>query len=223
MTNCFGKGYIDIAISLTDGLVATLANEDDGPFRIVGTYVMSALKWSVAVASQLVPDSSKSGDRRIDFFRGKKIGISRKGWLTKSSDPDSSASSPGASTFDFIVCATTLLDSPLQLKRARRIVKVVARISKTAAEFADPARHVESIDSVVGRLAYSRSHVEEWFVTVRFAKDVRKISVWTILGCAEILREAGIARETNAAEVKISERQLLSLMNKGHLIPTSAV
>ncbi|KAI8808843.1 hypothetical protein BJ742DRAFT_677390 [Cladochytrium replicatum] len=263
MTQLLREGSIDVAIALTEGLVAALANEDDGPFRIVGTYVMSALKWSVAVAPELVPDPSKSDDERLDFLHGKKIGISRlgsgshiipyviadkKGWLAKSNGPDSSASSPGTAPFDFVVCNNfaglrsavkeTTADAFLWerfttkpyydsgelsyytsivppwpafmiaasktvlAEKPERLSKLLQGISKAAAEFADPARRVESIDSVVGRLTYSRSDVEEWFVTVRFPKDVRKVSVGTILGCAEILREAGIARETNALDAK---------------------
>ncbi|KAM0748336.1 periplasmic binding protein-like II [Meredithblackwellia eburnea MCA 4105] len=62
---------IDIAIALTEALVAGIAKKT-AEFKIVGTYVTSPLNWAVAVGKD-------SKYQKLGDLRGEKIGISRIG------------------------------------------------------------------------------------------------------------------------------------------------
>eukprot|EP01114_Cavostelium_apophysatum_P010945 TRINITY_DN25104_c0_g1_i2.p1 TRINITY_DN25104_c0_g1~~TRINITY_DN25104_c0_g1_i2.p1 ORF type:complete len:232 (-),score=29.29 TRINITY_DN25104_c0_g1_i2:2-664(-) len=71
MCRALRAGELDVAVALTEGVIADLVN--NGPaFKITATYVQSSLHWAVVVA----PASSI---RNIADLKGKKFGISRYG------------------------------------------------------------------------------------------------------------------------------------------------
>lgn len=70
MTKGLREGTLDVAIALTEGLVADLAKGN--PSRLVAQYVQSPLRWGVHVAAG-------SSLQTIDDLRGKRFGISRPG------------------------------------------------------------------------------------------------------------------------------------------------
>jgi len=71
MTRALRTGEVDVAVALTEGIVADLVNV--GPaFKIIATYVQSPLHWGAFVH----PDSSI---RSLDGLKGKTFGISRPG------------------------------------------------------------------------------------------------------------------------------------------------
>ncbi|KAI9007079.1 hypothetical protein BC832DRAFT_427760 [Gaertneriomyces semiglobifer] len=104
---------LDVAIALTEGLVASLANNDDSNFRIVGTYVTSPLTWSIATSTtgpHAATPRESPGPEAWTGLKGAKIGISRygsgshiipyvmadkMGWLDGSEE--------GKAPFDFVV------------------------------------------------------------------------------------------------------------------------
>lgn len=70
------KGNLDFAVGLTEGFVNALAKEQQ-PFRLVGTYVLSPLVWSISTA--LGSNSSGSIDSFERLSENPTIGISRFG------------------------------------------------------------------------------------------------------------------------------------------------
>ncbi|GAA5856923.1 hypothetical protein JCM8547_008467 [Rhodosporidiobolus lusitaniae] len=67
----FKSGEIDVAIALTESLIAGVAKQT-AEFKLVGTYVTSPLNWAVIVGKD-------SKYHKLEDLRGEKIGISRIG------------------------------------------------------------------------------------------------------------------------------------------------
>ncbi|KAI8921120.1 hypothetical protein DFJ77DRAFT_448669 [Powellomyces hirtus] len=81
MVNMLNNDQLDVAIALTEGLVASLSNKD-GLFRIIGTYVSSPLTWSIATSpSGRLGQSPREGlgPDAWEPLKNAKIGISRLG------------------------------------------------------------------------------------------------------------------------------------------------
>ncbi|KAI8819917.1 uncharacterized protein EV422DRAFT_532770 [Fimicolochytrium jonesii] len=75
------ENELDIAIALTEGLISSLCKED-GPFRIIGTYVSSPLTWSIASSptGRFGKVSRESpGPEAWEGLKGAKVGVSRLG------------------------------------------------------------------------------------------------------------------------------------------------
>ncbi|KAF9904564.1 hypothetical protein BX616_001252 [Lobosporangium transversale] len=110
MTSKLIEGSLDVAIALTEGLVAGIAKGHDA-YKIIGTYVKSPLCWAISVGQE-----SRHVDRQS--LRDGVIGISRlgsgshiipyvlaeqEGWLLQSSQANESKTQP---PFDFKVLNT---------------------------------------------------------------------------------------------------------------------
>ncbi|KAJ3287706.1 hypothetical protein HK104_008481 [Borealophlyctis nickersoniae] len=77
MVKALTEDRIDVAIALTEGLVAALANGANA-FKLVGTYTASPLTWSIATnPSRYNPAEREKGS--WESLRGARIGISRFG------------------------------------------------------------------------------------------------------------------------------------------------
>ncbi|KAJ3147863.1 hypothetical protein HDU86_007858 [Geranomyces michiganensis] len=82
MVNALNDGQIDIAIALTEGLIASLSNSADSTFRIIGTYTSSPLTWSIATSPtgpHAATPRESPGPEAWQGLKGAKIGISRFG------------------------------------------------------------------------------------------------------------------------------------------------
>ncbi|KAG0216943.1 hypothetical protein BGX31_000402 [Mortierella sp. GBA43] len=109
MTAKLIDGSLDIAIALTEGLLAGIAKGHDA-YKIVGTYVASPLCWAISVGQS-------SGHVNRKSLRGGTIGISRmvsgshiipyvmaekEGWLENTTESDANTKAP----FEFKVLNT---------------------------------------------------------------------------------------------------------------------
>lgn len=63
---------IDVAIGLTEGFIAYLANKDAAGFKLVGTYVETPLCWAISTGA-------KREIASVEELRGKNMGCSRIG------------------------------------------------------------------------------------------------------------------------------------------------
>jgi ABC-type nitrate/sulfonate/bicarbonate transport system substrate-binding protein len=76
MITAIRGGEIDVGIGLTEGWIAGLGREDledDGGYRLVGTYVDTPLCWAISTGANR-PDITS-----VDSLHGSKIGVSRIG------------------------------------------------------------------------------------------------------------------------------------------------
>ncbi|CAP60898.1 uncharacterized protein PODANS_0_810, partial [Podospora anserina S mat+] len=78
MITAIRAGEIDVAIGLTEGWIAGLGKteqteENDGGYRLVGTYVETPLCWAISTGNQRPEIQS------VDSLKGGKIGVSRIG------------------------------------------------------------------------------------------------------------------------------------------------
>jgi len=78
MITSLRAGEIDIGIGLTEAWVAglgkhTLSPENDGGYRIVGSYVSSPLLWAISTGA------NRDAINEVKDIKGSKIGISRIG------------------------------------------------------------------------------------------------------------------------------------------------
>ncbi|KAF8754294.1 Periplasmic binding protein-like II [Rhizoctonia solani] len=71
MTSALKNDEIDVAVALTDALIAGIANGSQA-YRLVGSYVSTPLNWAVVTGKD-------SKYQSIDDLRGTKLGISRIG------------------------------------------------------------------------------------------------------------------------------------------------
>ncbi|KAH9817094.1 hypothetical protein DFH28DRAFT_963035 [Melampsora americana] len=71
MIKSFKDGKIDVAIALTESLIAGIIL-GKGDYKLIGTYVTSPLNWAVITGA-------KSEHKSIEDLRGQKLGISRLG------------------------------------------------------------------------------------------------------------------------------------------------
>ncbi|KNC97565.1 uncharacterized protein SPPG_07038 [Spizellomyces punctatus DAOM BR117] len=81
MVNMLNTGQLDVAIALTEGLVASLVNTD-AQFRLIGTYVSTPLTWSIATSpngSHASTPRESPGPEAWKGLQNCKIGISRFG------------------------------------------------------------------------------------------------------------------------------------------------
>ncbi|KAJ3014068.1 hypothetical protein HKX48_005350 [Thoreauomyces humboldtii] len=81
MVKMLNEDSLDVAIALTEGLVAALSNSDQN-FRIIGTYVSSPLTWSIATSPtgpHASTPSESPGPEAWKALKGQRIGISRFG------------------------------------------------------------------------------------------------------------------------------------------------
>lgn len=93
MVSALRAGEIDLAIGLTEGFVAALgkppvasssSKDDDPGFRLVGTYVVSPLRWAISTGSPSASEGSgftrsTPAPSSIADLRGAKVGVSRIG------------------------------------------------------------------------------------------------------------------------------------------------
>ncbi|KAI1306702.1 hypothetical protein EDD11_004705 [Mortierella claussenii] len=113
MTAKLIDGSLDVAIALTEGLLAGIAKGHDA-YKIIGTYVKSPLCWAISVGQESRHMSRQS-------LRDGTIGISRlgsgshiipyvlaeqEGWLQQGADPESEAAVDHKAPFDFKVLDT---------------------------------------------------------------------------------------------------------------------
>ncbi|KAI9018157.1 hypothetical protein DFJ74DRAFT_634555 [Hyaloraphidium curvatum] len=77
MVGLLEREEIDIAVALTEGLVAALANNADSKIRLIGTYVASPLNWGISVSPTLSPASELTDMMSIPL--GSTITVSRMG------------------------------------------------------------------------------------------------------------------------------------------------
>ncbi|KAJ1556010.1 hypothetical protein HK405_008949 [Cladochytrium tenue] len=135
MTRLLAENKIDLAIALTEGLVAPLARAasiagataaaaaPDPGYRIVGSYTDSPLTWAVAInpgrhaaGAFAVP----AGGAAVDALRGVRIGVSRlgsgshivpfvvaaeRGWLSQQPPQGENADVAAAAPFEFVPLA----------------------------------------------------------------------------------------------------------------------
>ncbi|KAJ3137722.1 hypothetical protein HDU90_001673 [Geranomyces variabilis] len=105
MVTALNEGQIDVAIALTEGLIASLSNTADASFRIIGTYTSSPLTWSIATSptgKHAGTPRESPGPEAWQELKNAKIGISRfgsgshiipfvladkMGWLEKGKEP----------------------------------------------------------------------------------------------------------------------------------------
>ncbi|KAK4183783.1 hypothetical protein QBC35DRAFT_507332 [Podospora australis] len=78
MVTAIRAGEIDVAIGLTEGWIAGLGKteeteENDGGYRLVGTYVETPLCWAISTGK------SRPDIKSVDSLKGSKIGVSRIG------------------------------------------------------------------------------------------------------------------------------------------------
>ncbi|KAK4160569.1 hypothetical protein QBC43DRAFT_325198 [Cladorrhinum sp. PSN259] len=78
MITAIRSGEIDVAIGLTEGWIAGLGKvenpqEDDGGYRLVGTYVETPLCWAISTGI------NRPGISSIESLQGGKVGVSRIG------------------------------------------------------------------------------------------------------------------------------------------------
>lgn len=72
MCRSLRNNELDLAVALTEGVIADIATHNDDYIKIIGTYVQSPLHWAVSV-------NAESSYQCIDDLRGKVFGISRFG------------------------------------------------------------------------------------------------------------------------------------------------
>ncbi|KAI9209065.1 uncharacterized protein BJ171DRAFT_454760 [Polychytrium aggregatum] len=73
------ESQIDMAIALTEGLVAHIASNAAAGFKIVGTYTAKPLTWSIAGNPSAVPEGASPENVPLEFVKDGKIGVSRMG------------------------------------------------------------------------------------------------------------------------------------------------
>lgn len=120
MITAIRSGEIDVAIGLTEGWIAGLGKvenleEDDGGYRLVGTYVETPLCWAISTGIDRTEIQS------VDSLKGGKVGVSRIGsgsyvmsyvladrrnWLLPTAGTSAAPESAAAPFSDFVALDT---------------------------------------------------------------------------------------------------------------------
>ena len=98
---------IDIAIGLTDGWIAALANGSTA-YHLVGEYVETPLRWAISTGAKR--DELQTA---ADLQKNKNLGVSRigsgsyvMGWVLADQEGWGADNAEGKSHFEFVVCDT---------------------------------------------------------------------------------------------------------------------
>ncbi|ELU40364.1 NMT1 domain-containing protein [Rhizoctonia solani AG-1 IA] len=219
MTSALKNDEIDVAVALTDALIAGIANGSHA-YRLVGSYVSTPLNWAVVTGKD-------SKYQSIDDLRGTKLGISRigramqKNWTDKDGQIEmpefqvnnnlqglNASINTGATRFTTkphvdsgeIGSVPTPWPSWLIAAHPERAKPAALRnFLETLTEYvtkfdSDEQRAQVDVDLIRERFGYPEADIRAWLKTVRWVENCATIPGKVIMDTLSILEKARVVK-----------------------------
>ncbi|KAG8736517.1 hypothetical protein FRC10_009228 [Ceratobasidium sp. 414] len=198
MTAALQNNEIDVAVALTDALIAGIAKGSKA-YKLVGSYVQTSLNWAVVTGKDPKFQSIKD-------LRGTKIGISRIGsgsqtmaavmamqneWTT----PDGKVEIPEFQGSVPTPWPSWLIAAHPSPERADpgALRDFVGQLTGYVRRFDEPQqRDQPDVDFIRQHFGYEEKDVRDWLKTVRWVEDCSAISGKVIADTLNILNQAGV-------------------------------